>query len=200
MTEAPARPPAHYRTSWTIEELLALPENGMRQELIAGRRVESPNPPNPHQWAAKQLMFILDDAVPREYEAVHATDVRIGPDLLVPDVLVATSEELCAPDGRYLEPKDILLVAEILDSGDAGFERAWKPQRYADGGIPYYMELELSRLPRVRVYELRGRGYAEVADAHAGETLKLPEPFALSFDPARLVGGRRGVDRERTGS
>ncbi|MEV0403914.1 Uma2 family endonuclease [Actinoallomurus sp. NPDC050550] len=103
-------------------------------------------------------------------------------------------------DSRHVEPEDILLITEILDSGDTGFERAWKPQRYADGGVPYYMELELSRLPRVRVYELRGRAYAETADAQAGETLKLPEPFALGFDPAWLVGVQRGVDRERAGS
>ncbi|GAA4628798.1 hypothetical protein GCM10023196_046680 [Actinoallomurus vinaceus] len=58
MTEASARPPVPYRTRWTIDEVLALPESGMRQELVAGRRVESPNPPNSHQWVAKQLMLI----------------------------------------------------------------------------------------------------------------------------------------------
>lgn len=71
------------------------------------------------------------------------------------------------------------------------FEYAWKPQRYADGGIPFYLELELPGTPRVTVYELRGKEHARVADAEAGETLRLTEPFAVSFDPGDLVGPRR---------
>jgi hypothetical protein len=188
-TEAPVGSPGHYRTSWTFEEVLALPENGMRQELFGGRRIESPVPPKQHQLAATRLMGLLDDVVASDLATVPATDLRIGPDLLVPDVTLALSEAVCDPDSVHLEPQDVLLVVEIFGPGDACFERAWKPQRYADAGIPFYVEVRLAA-PRVRVYKLRGTGYAEIADAHAGEILKLAEPFELSFDPAELVGPR----------
>jgi hypothetical protein len=46
-------------------------------------------------------------------------------------------------------------------------------------------------MPRITVYELRGTSYARVAEARAGETLKLAEPFEVSFDPGELVGPRR---------
>ncbi|WP_433173989.1 Uma2 family endonuclease [Actinoallomurus sp. CA-150999] len=191
MTEAFAMPPDHYRTSWTIEEVLALPDNGMRHELLEGRLVVSPVPPPTHQNAGQRLIRLLYAAVSVEYEVTPETNVRVGPDLFIPDVIVAKSEALCVLERQYVDPKDILLVAETLSPGNTGFERAWKPQRYADGGIPYYLELELHGIPRVRVYKLRGTGYVEMADAHAGETLKLAEPFELSFDPAELLGRRR---------
>jgi hypothetical protein len=53
------------------------------------------------------------------------------------------------------------------------------------------MEVELQTVPRITVYELRGRQYVRIVDARAGETLKLTEPFEVSFDPGDLVGPRR---------
>lgn len=190
MTEAFAMPPDHYRTSWTIEEVLALPENGMRQELIEGRLVVSPVPPNPHQWAAKQLERLFDGAAPPGIAANRDVNLRLGADLLIPDVMVGSVAALSGAD-PCVNAADVTVVAEIISPGDTAFERAWKSQRYAEGGIPFFVEVELSGIVQVTVYELRGRGYAKIAGAHAGETLKLAEPFEVSFDPAELVGPRR---------
>jgi hypothetical protein len=76
---------------------------------------------------------------------------------------------------------------------DAGrrLERLWKPRRYAEGGIPFYMEIEIPTIPRVAVYRLQDAEYEKIADARAGEALKLTEPFEVGFDPAELVGPRR---------
>ena len=93
----------------------------------------------------------------------------------------------------------MLLVAETISPGNSKFERAWKPQRYAEGGIPYYMEIELPVVPRVAVYELRGHAYVRIADARTGETPKLSEPFEVSFDPGDLVGVRRSAGQQDTG-
>ncbi|MCO5993538.1 Uma2 family endonuclease [Actinoallomurus rhizosphaericola] len=190
MTEAFAMPPDHYRTSWTIEEVLALPENGMRQELIEGRLVVSPVPPKPHQWAAKQLERLFDAAAPPGTAANREVNLQLGADLLIPDVMVASVAAL-SDDGSSMNAADVTMVAEILSPGNTAFGRAWKSQRYAEGGVPFFMEVELSGIVQVTVAELRGRGYAKIADAHAGEMLKLAEPFELSFDPAELVGPRR---------
>jgi hypothetical protein len=48
-------------------------------------------------------------------------------------------------------------------------------------------------MPRIIVYALRGTEYVRIADARAGETLKLSEPFEMSFDPGDLVGPRRSA-------
>ena len=51
MTEALAMPPNYHVGPWTIDEVVAMPEDGMRHELVEGRMVVSPVPPPPHQNA-----------------------------------------------------------------------------------------------------------------------------------------------------
>jgi hypothetical protein len=191
MTEALAMPPNYHVGPWTLDEVAVMPEDGMRHELVEGRLVVSPVPPPPHQNAGKRLIRILEAAAPLEFEASPETNIRIGADMFIPDVMVARSESLCAPGSLYVDPKDVVLVAETIGPGNSRFERAWKPQRYADGGIPFYVEVELATMPRIIVYELRGTEYVRIADARAGETLRLGEPFEVSFDPGDLVGPRR---------
>jgi Uma2 family endonuclease len=193
MTEALAMPPNYHTGPWTIDEVAVMPEDGMRHELVEGKLVTSPVPPPPHQTAGHRLIRILEAAAPVEFEGSQETNIRIGADMFIPDVMVARSESLCAPGSLYVDPKDVILVAETLSPGNSKFERAWKPQRYAEGGIPFYMEIELATMPRITVYELRGAENVRIADARAGETLKLSEPFELSFDPGDLVGPRRSA-------
>jgi Uma2 family endonuclease len=193
MTEALAMPPNYHTGPWTIDEVAVMPEDGMRHELVEGKLVTSPVPPPPHQTAGHRLIRILEAAAPIEFEGSQETNIRIGADMFIPDVMVARSESLCAPGSLYVDPKDVILVAETLSPGNSRFERAWKPQRYADGGIPFYMEIELLTMPRITVYELRGAEYVRIADVRAGETLKLGEPFELNFDPGDLVGPRRSA-------
>ena len=200
MTEALAMPQEDHVGPWTIDDVVVPPENGMRYELVEGRLVVSPVPPPPHQNAGKRLIRILEAAAPLEYEASPETNIRIDDDLLIPDVMVARSEALCVPGSLYLGRKDVILVAEIISPGNSRFERAWKPQRYAEGGIPYYLEIELPVAPRVTVFALRGKEYERIADARAGETLKLGEPFAVRLDPGELVGPRRSAGREQAGT
>ncbi len=172
---------SNYRTGpWTIDDVLSLPEDGMRHEVVEGRLVVSPAPARPHQRAAKRLEWLLDDALPPRYAAMRELNLRIGADLLIPDVMVALTAVLTGP-GRFVEARDVVLVVEILSPGNSTFERAWKPQRYADAGIPFYAEIDLVDGPRIGFHELRGRHYVEIAYA----------AFELSLDPADLVGPRR---------
>jgi Uma2 family endonuclease len=193
MTEALAMPPNYHAGPWTMDEVAVMPEDGSRHELVEGRLVVSPVPPPPHQNVGKRLIWILEAAAPIEFEGSPETNIRIGADMFIPDVMVARSKSLRAPGSLYVDPKDVILVAEIISPGNSKFERAWKPQRYADGGIPFYMEIELPTMPRIIVYALRGKEYVRIADARAGETLKLSEPFEMSFDPGDLVGPRRSA-------
>jgi Uma2 family endonuclease len=192
MTEALATPASYHAGPWTIDEVLDLPDNGMRYELVDGRLVVSPVPPKPHQMAAKLLERLLDDAAPPKLEANRDVSLQIRDALLIPDVMVATSDSLRGQEPT-MDPADVVLVAEILSPGNTKFDRTWKPQRYAEGGIQIYLEIELDGVgaPRVTAFELRGMGYVRVAEARAGETLELTEPYDIRFDPAELAG-RRG--------
>lgn len=168
-----------------------MPDDGMRHELVDGNMVTSPVPPPPHQYAGQRLIRILYPAAPLELDLTTETNIRIGPDLFIPDVMLAKSEALCAPGSLYVVPEDVLMIVEVISPSISKLERAWKPQRYADGGIPFYMEIDLPTMPRVTVYELRDTKYEKIADVRAGEALKLTAPIELSFDPGELVGPRR---------
>lgn len=192
MSEALAMPASYHAGPWTIDEVLDLPDNGMRYELVNQRLVSSPVPPKPHQMAAKLLEQILEAAAPKKLEANRDVNLQIRDALLIPDVMVATSDSLRGPEPT-MDPADVVLVAEILSPGNTEFDRMWKPRQYAEGGIPVYLEVELDGgdAPRVTAFKLRGMGYVRIAEARAGEPLVLTEPYDISFDPVRLAG-RRG--------
>jgi hypothetical protein len=187
MTEALAMSPGYHTGPWRIDEVLALPEDGMRHELVEGRLVVSPVPANPHQVAGKRLERLLDEGAPPELEAMREINLRIGADLLIPDVMVADVEVLTGP-GQFVDPTDVVLVVEILSPGNSKFERAWKPQRYAEAVIPFYVEVDLIDGPRISFQELQGKDYVEIAYAARGGRLHVERPFELDFDPGDLAG------------
>ncbi|HEX6470412.1 MAG TPA: Uma2 family endonuclease [Streptosporangiaceae bacterium] len=189
MTEALATPAYYHAGPWTIAEVLELPDNGVGYELIDGRLVATPVPPKPHQLAAKLLERLLDDAAPSKFEANRDVNLRIRDELLIPDIMVATSESIRGPEPT-MDPGDVVLVVEIMSPSNTEFDRVWKPRRYAEGGIPTYLEVDLDP-PGAVAYQLRGKGYVRVAEARAGETLELTEPYPIRFDP-RDLAGRRG--------
>jgi Uma2 family endonuclease len=191
MTEALAMPAYYHASPLTLDEVLDLPDNGMRYEFIDERLVVSAVPPPRHQRAATRLARLLQAAAPTNLESSIEVNVRIGPELLIPDVIVAKSAAL--DDPRVVDSTDVEVVVEILSPGNTEFDRAWKPQRYADGGIPIYLEIELNGVgaPRAVAFQLRGKGYARVSEARAGETLELAEPYPIRFDPGELAGRRQ---------
>lgn len=191
MTEALAMPVSYHAGPWTIDEVLELPDNGMRFELVDERLVVSSVPPPRHQRAARRLANLLEAGAPSTMESSIEVNLRIGVELLIPDVVLATSSAL--DDVKVVHSADVHMVCEILSPGNTKFDRTWKPQRYADGGIPFYLEVELDGVdtPRVAAFQLRGTGYMRIVEARAGETFALTEPYDIRFDPAELAG-RRG--------
>jgi Uma2 family endonuclease len=191
MTEALAAPAYYHAGPWTIDEVLDLPDNGMRYELVDERLVVSSVPAPRHQRAARRLANLLEAGAPLDLESSIEVNLRIGVELLIPDVVVAASASL--GHVRVVDSADVRIVVEVLSPGNTKFDRAWKPQRYAEGGVPIYLEVELegAGAPRVTAFELRGKGYVPIAEARAGELLELTEPYDIRFDPAELAG-RRG--------
>ena len=55
--------PARTETVTTIEDLLALPEDGMRHELLDGVHVVTPAPVLPHQHMVGQVFLALSRAL-----------------------------------------------------------------------------------------------------------------------------------------
>src|SRR5664280_2610553 len=114
---------------WTTEALYALPEDGMRHELLDGTLLVSPPPSVPHQLAACRLVAALGAAAPAG--------------LLVPDVVVARA---AAVHGalRNLAAADVLAVVEIVSPSSRTQDRRWKPEAYAEAGIGAFVRVELT--------------------------------------------------------
>lgn len=148
--------------------------------------------------AGKRLERLLDESLPPGPEAIREVNLRFEADLLIPDVMVAGTK-VPAGSGQYVEPAEVVLVAEILSTGNTRFERAWKPRRYAEAGIPFYVDADLVDGPGVTFHELRGSDYVTFAYASAGCVLHVERPFEVRFDPGDLVGPRRSAGQQDAG-
>lgn len=174
---------------WTIESLYALPEDGMRHELLDGTLLVSPPPGVPHQLAARRLVAALAAAAPADVEVLEAVGVAVPAGLLVPDVVVARASAVHGA-GRELSSRDVLSVMEIVSPSSRTNDRRWKPAAYAEGGIPSFwrVELDAGGGPEVVVHVLTGEGYQEIGRLSPGERSSVETPFPLTLDPATLVG------------
>jgi Uma2 family endonuclease len=176
------------RDHYTVEDWLNLPETvGQRVELIDGSFVVSPTPLSTHQFCAKRLVRILDDAAPDGLEALEAFGVRTASQVPVPDVVVGDAKVILRGVVALL-PEQTHLVAEIVSSHNRRRDYHDKPRIYAEAGIPTFLRIELSGVaaPHVEVFRLSGGAYTLAAKASAGQTLELAEPFPVTFDPRQL--------------
>lgn len=125
---------------WTREEVLALPEDGNRYELLDGELLVTPAPRFIHQTAAWALYdriqpYVLDHRLGRAGLSPSDLDFRSG-QLLQPDLFVyATSQN------GPLEWPDIgipILVVEVPSPSTAVNDRNRKRRRYQESGVGEY--------------------------------------------------------------
>jgi Uma2 family endonuclease len=180
---------------YTIEELYALPDDGMRHELYDGALHVSPPPRFEHQYILARLRRLLDRAMPPELEALENVGVRLGTArLLVPD-LVVVPRAVPAPGITYLPASAVLLAVEVESPSSVAVDRTVKPAMYAEAGIPTYMRIvpEGEHGTEIHVSRLQEWVYVPHAYAPAGVVLKLDAPFPVAFDPAQLTARLPGV-------
>jgi Uma2 family endonuclease len=117
---------------------------------------------------------------------VHITATR---ERLVPDLMVAPKD---APrfGGNELLSAGVLLVAEVVSPSSRRQDRVAKPRAYAQGRIPLYLLVDqLAEPPTVSLFSDPAQdGYLVCVQSRPGDALALPEPFAITLDPARLIG------------
>ncbi len=125
----------------TIEELLALPEDGQRHELLDGVHAVTPSPAYRHQDVLSRLMSALLRAVdphPRLRVLTSPADIVLGPRTLVqPDLFVVRID----PEHPPRDWSDVgtpLLAIEILSPSTAARDRGAKRRIYQAAGIAEY--------------------------------------------------------------
>lgn len=171
---------------WTVDDLLALPEDqGNRIELVDGLVVVSPAPTSKHQRVLQRLQFALEGATPSDYEFLPGVNVVLNNErLLIPDLVVVTEPGV---DAVYYKGSDVLLAVEIHSPSTRVFDLALKRQLYAEAGIPFVLFVDpKGDFPASRLLELDGERYREIASSVAG-VLRTTTPFPVTLD---LSGSR----------
>ncbi len=168
----------------TRADLDALPDDGLRHELIDGQFVMTPAPGTDHQTMSIGLAMLL-------HETVHGTDLKVltapfdvllGPHVVEPDVLVARKAHFTSRD----LPRAPLLAVEILSPSTTHLDRGRKRDIYAEAGIPHYWIVDPDG-PAITVFELTDGTYTETAHASGAQTLTVEHPVALTLTPAALL-------------
>jgi Uma2 family endonuclease len=170
----------------SIEELLALPEDGLRHELLDGEHVVTPAPAFAHQRVLGRIWYILRADVEHrdDLDALSSpADIHLGPRTLVqPDLFIVTID----PDRRSDIPwKDVptpLLAVEILSPSTAARDRGTKRRLYLEAGVEEYwiVDIDAKLIERWR----KGDERPEIVD----DTLRweLSVDISGTVDVARL--------------
>jgi len=189
----PAAGPADHAISTprTVADLLLLPDDGNRYELLDGCLLVSPAPILTHQLVAQRLQHTLLDAAPPELEPLDTVNLKVGDeDFFIPDLVVARSEAVYEGE-LMLRPADVLLAVEIVGDSTRKRDRVLKLAAYAEAGIPHYWRIEPTEGPALYAYELDGDTYRLARAVTGGERVTLNEPFPVTIDPHTWVGPRR---------
>jgi len=117
---------------WTYSDLVALPDDQLRHELIDGEHFVSPSPTTTHQEISKRLFVALNTFVERHRlgEALYAPfDIKLSAyTVLVPDLVFFTAARFADVVNEKHATAAPDLVVEILSPGtrrrDLGRKRA----------------------------------------------------------------------------
>lgn len=170
----------------TVRDLVGIPYDGRRYELIDGVLIVSPAPGRRHQKIVVRLSRVLEDACPPEYDvlvapfAVHSGD-KIE---LQPDVLAGRDEDFTEKD----LPAPPVLAVEVLSPSTAIHDLNTKKAVHERLGTGSYWAIEPEE-PALTVFELDEDGcYQQVAKAAADEVCEVERPFPVRIVPRELLG------------
>jgi hypothetical protein len=93
---------------------------------------------------------------------------------------------------RALAAEHILAVVEVVSPSSRTHDRRWKPEAYAEAGIPIFVRLELDgpHGPVVHTFALVGGTYVAAATLTGPHPHQVALPFTVTLTPAALVGHR----------
>jgi len=168
----------------TRADLDALPDDGLRHELIDGAFVMTPAPEVRHQGMSAALIELLRKAVRgTDLKALYApVDVVLGANVVQPDLLIAHRNDFT---DRAL-PVAPLLVVEIRSPSTAWLDEGRKRTLYEEAGVASYWLLD-PEAPSLRILELVDGHYVEVAHATGDESIDVTAPVPVTLHPPQLA-------------
>ncbi|KIR62624.1 hypothetical protein TK50_16625 [Micromonospora haikouensis] len=166
---------------------------GARHECVAGRLVISPFLRASESFAMVSLGCLLAPAAEAAGRHVLGrVNLTVSPGLWIqPDVTVLHTLPATDEEDRWVPAGHCELAVEVSSDDNPGPAAVDRPRRCAEGGVPWFMRVRLTRDPArvdVRLLALhRPGGPDTVARAVSGERLRADAPFPIDFDPAELL-------------
>lgn len=169
---------------WRVDDLVNLPDDGHRYEIVDGVLLVNAAPSPRHQRVQQLLSYHLHEHCPPHLWVMTAPlDVVLGDDTVVePDILVAARAAFT--DKNLPEPP--LLAVEVLSPSTSTVDRNLKLDRYQRAGIPSYWLVDPDEL-RLIAFEIHEGQYRQVADVSDDETWTATNPFPVTIRPAGLL-------------
>lgn len=168
----------------TRDNLDALPEDGLRHELIDGQFVMTPAPGSPHQTVSLSLAARLREQVLGSHLKVLTApfDVVLGRHVVEPDIVVAPKADFTHRD----LPVPPLLIVEVLSPSTSHLDRGRKRELYAEAGVPHYWIIDPDT-PSITTFALTDGAHTQTAQASRNEVLTTGDPVTLTITPADLL-------------
>ncbi|MBU3060698.1 Uma2 family endonuclease [Nocardia sp. NEAU-G5] len=185
-----------------LADILDLPHDGTRAEIIGGEIVVAPGPKFAHCAIVSDIHEVI--AVAKavdpafrwtcvQMQDLNLSDIHDGyiPDLCIMDREIARQARV--DNVHKLLPHQLAFAVEVTSPSTATEDRCPGPRRvrpskwngYARVGIGYYLIVD--RDPKVAVSTLYAEpdresgSYQESVSWKFGETIELPEPFGISI-------------------
>ncbi len=139
--------------AWTYTDYAALPDDGIRYEVVDGVLFMTPSPGKGHQDAAGEIYASLLIHVKHSgkgFVYIARFDVELDPHFIVqPDVLVILhAHQNRLTENRVIGAPD--LVVEVTSPGTASYDRHEKLYAYAQAGVAEYWIVD----PKAQTVEL----------------------------------------------
>ena len=169
----------------TRDDLDALPDDGLRHELIDGSFVMTPAHGMAHQAAFALARALHAAAEGTDLKVVMAPyDVVIGANVVEPDIVVAPRAAFTERDLQTAP----LLVVEVRSPSTAWLDEGRKRSLYEGAGVAHYW-LADPFAPSITILELVDGRYEQTQFARNEEVLTISTPLEIDVIPGKLVKG-----------
>lgn len=176
--------PATTPTRLTYNDLLDLPDDGKRYELIDGELFVNPSPITRHQRIARILLVRLDnyfttygggEVFGTPFDVVFSDDIVVQPDLMV---IQSERASIIGPKNIQGAPN---LCIEVLSDSTRRRDEIDKRKLYERGGVDEYWIVD-PELELVKIYRRAGAAFERVAEISTETGGKITTPLLPEFE------------------
>ena len=169
---------------WTFDDLVLLPDDGRRWEVVDGVLVQMTPPTRLHDQVVTRLLLQLHRQLPPGWSAESQFGVRMGTDGRVPDVGVTRTGAPFHRGDVGVGAEHVLLLVEVVSPSSRKNDRFFKPIDYALAGVPHFWRVEVEPELFVVTHDLVAGAYVETGVLRG--SAEVTQPLGLVLDVPAL--------------